>query len=247
MRKLNWLMVLGLSLVALSAILYSIHFALFHDVHHILIYLIGDIAFVPIEVLLVTLIIHRLLTVREKRAVLKKVNMVIGLFFSEVGTDLLKFLSRVNPDSATLREQLIVQNDWTRRQFASRSRAFKKMSYQVSFSVEDLEELKAFLLEKRDFLLRLLENQSLLEHEAFTDLLWATLHLAEELENRRELRTIPETDIRHLEGDIKRVYRTIITQWLLYMHHLKRYYPYLFSLSTRINPFDPDASAVVTQ
>jgi hypothetical protein len=43
------------------------------------------------------------------------------------------------------------------------------------------------------------------------------------------------------------VYGLIITQWLLYMYHLKKFYPYLFSLSTRINPFDPDASAVVTQ
>jgi hypothetical protein len=39
----------------------------------------------------------------------------------------------------------------------------------------------------------------------------------------------------------------IVTQWLLCMYHLKRYYPHLFSLSTRIYRFDPDASAVVTQ
>lgn len=42
----------------------------FSGPHHIFIYLVGDIAFVPIEVLLVTLIIHRLLETREKKAML---------------------------------------------------------------------------------------------------------------------------------------------------------------------------------
>jgi hypothetical protein len=86
MKLLNWQLVLGLSLVALSALFYLIHYAIFKDAHHIFIYMIGDIAFVPIEVLMVTLIIHRLLSEREKRSMLNKMNMVIGAFFSEVGT-----------------------------------------------------------------------------------------------------------------------------------------------------------------
>jgi len=65
----------------------------FRDSHHIILYLIGDIAFLPIQVLLVTLIIDRLLSAREKQAMLKKMNMVIGAFFSEVGSQLLKSFS----------------------------------------------------------------------------------------------------------------------------------------------------------
>jgi hypothetical protein len=93
MKLFNWQIFLGLSLVLLSAILYLFHYILFRDSHHIFLYLIGDIAFLPIQVLLVTLIIDRLLNVREKRSLLKKLNMVIGAFFSEVGTDLLKSFS----------------------------------------------------------------------------------------------------------------------------------------------------------
>jgi di/tricarboxylate transporter len=84
-RPLSWQELLGIFLILLSALLYIFHFAIFRDVHHIFIYMIGDIAFVPIEVLLVTLIIHRLLSEREKRAQLEKLNMLIGTFFSEVG------------------------------------------------------------------------------------------------------------------------------------------------------------------
>jgi len=60
---------LGLSLIILSAIFYLIHYAIFRDAHHIFFYLIGDIAFV-LEVLLVTLIIHQLLSKKEKHAIL---------------------------------------------------------------------------------------------------------------------------------------------------------------------------------
>jgi len=76
----NWRTVLGLLLITLSAALYFVHFSIFHDSHHISIYLMGDIAFVPLEVLLVTLIIHTMLEKRTKRILLQKMNMLIGAF-----------------------------------------------------------------------------------------------------------------------------------------------------------------------
>ena len=83
-RFLNWQILLGISLIVLSAVLYLFHYAIFRDSHHIFIYLLSDIAFVPIEVLLVTLIIHRLLNAREKRAMMKKMNMVVGVFLARL-------------------------------------------------------------------------------------------------------------------------------------------------------------------
>ena len=85
-HRFNWQIILGIFLIVVSIIFYTIHYLIFRDAHHVFIFLLGDIAFVPIEVLLVTLILHRLLTSREKRALLNKLNMVIGTFFSEVGT-----------------------------------------------------------------------------------------------------------------------------------------------------------------
>ncbi len=82
MKKFKWQIFLGLGLILLSALLYFVHYLIFKDTHHLFIYMVGDIAFVPLEVLFVTLIIHRLLTVREKKAKLRKLNMVIGAFFS---------------------------------------------------------------------------------------------------------------------------------------------------------------------
>ena len=68
----------GLLLILLSVLFYSLHYAIFRDMHHIIIYLIGDIAFVFLEVLLVTLIIHHILNERAKQSMIKKLNMVIS-------------------------------------------------------------------------------------------------------------------------------------------------------------------------
>ncbi len=84
-----WLAFLAVGLVVVSAALYAIHFAIFRDAHHIFLYMVGDLAFVPLEVLMVGLIIERLISVREKRRLAHKLNMVIGAFFSELGTPLL--------------------------------------------------------------------------------------------------------------------------------------------------------------
>jgi len=106
--------------------------------------------------------------------------------------------------------------------------------------------LKAYLSDKLDFLLRLLENPNVLEHETFTSLLMAVFHLSEEIVARRNVSSLPEADLKHLAGDVNRVYGQLVDEWLRYMRYLRRNYPYLFSLAVRTNPFDESATAVVT-
>jgi hypothetical protein len=245
MKRYRWQILLGISLVLLSAILYSIHYAIFRDAHHIYIYLLGDIAFIPIEVLLVTIVIHQLLSQREKKAILEKMNMVIGSFFSEVGTRLLTYFSDFDPKLATIREHLIVKDDWSEQNFSRVSKYLKDYDYSVDIKKVDLEGLRAFLLSKREFMLLLLENPTLLEHEPFSELLRAVFHLTEELEQREQVKQLPDKDYYHLTGDIKRAYTSLVQQWLSYVKYLKDNYPYLFSLVMRTNPFDQTASPFV--
>jgi hypothetical protein len=245
MKRFSWQIVLASALVFLSAVFYFFHYAIFHDTHHIFIYLVGDIAFVPIEVLLVTVIIHRVLSAREKNARMEKLNMVIGAFFSEVGTGLLTYFSDWDPKLDNIRKDLMVANDWSPEEFIEVSGRLRQYDYGVDIKIVDLAALRNFLKEKIDFLLRLLENPTLLEHESFTQLLWSVFHLAEELTAREDIEQLPDSDHEHLAGDIQRVYVLLVHQWLDYMAHLKGNFPYLFSLAMRINPFDREASPVV--
>ena len=245
MKHFSWQILLGLSLVVLSIIFYLIHYALFRDAHHIFIYLVGDIAFVFIEVLLVTLIIHRLLSGREKRARLEKLNMVIGTFFSEIGARLLTFFCDLDPKLGEIRKELVITKDWSEQEFSHVRKCLKNYDYEIGVQNMRLEDLRSFLIEKADFLLRLLENPTLLEHESFTEVLRAVFHLAEELTAREDLSKLPATDYEHLAGDMKRIYGLLIHQWLDYMKYLQSNYPYLFSLAMRKNPFDQSTSPII--
>lgn len=242
MKRPSWEIKVGLVLIVISAILYLIHFVIFKDSHHIFIYGWGDIAFLPIEVLLVTLIIHRLLGEREKRIRLEKLNMVIGAFFSEVGTGLLAYLSDLDPKLDEIRGKLVVTDEWQEKQFQICCGDLKNYDYDIEIAKVNLENLRKFLIEKRNFLLRLLENPNLLEHETFTDLLQAVFHLTDEMVHRDNITQVSDKDHEHLSGDIKRVYGLLVYEWLMYMEHLKTEYPYLFSLAMRTNPFDQEAS-----
>ena len=241
----RWQILLALALIVLSIMIYLIHWAIFHDPHHIFIYMVGDLAFVPIEVLLVTIIVHRLLSERERRSRLQKLNMVIGVFFSEAGTELLARFSDFDPKLEDIKQNMVCCTEWTEKDFAELSRTLKHYDFDVDIQKVDIVDLRDFLVSRRDHLLRLLENPNLLEHETFTLLLQAVFHLTEELANRKDLAQLPQNDLIHLEGDIKRAYVLLVNEWVDYMRHLKNNYPYLFSLAMRTNPFDQSASVII--
>jgi hypothetical protein len=245
MKRYRWEILLGAGFLGLSALFYLAQIAIFHTPRDTFFYLFQDLAFIPIQVLLVTLIINQLLTVREKRNLIKKLDMVIGVYFSEVGTDLLRLFYKLEPNALVIKQELIVDNQWTGKRFSSQAKTFKQYNYRIDIEPESLVELKTVLLDKRPFLLRLLENPNVLEHDSFTDLLLAVFHVTDELASRPSLVDLPDNDLAHLTVDIKRALGLLISEWLLYLKHLKEDYPYLFSLEIRKNPFDPQASAVI--
>ncbi|UCH51883.1 MAG: hypothetical protein JSV54_03830 [Chloroflexota bacterium] len=246
MKRYLTFIILACGFIVLSALLYFIHYAIFHDVHHIFIYMVGDLAFLPLEVFLVVIVIERVLARREKQAVMQKLNMVVGAFFSEVGNELLQRLLGCFEKGNDISQNLDVKQKWTRADFKKAMEFAKTIGVEPYCGSIDLNGLKKFLVQKRQFLLALLENPNLLEHEIFTDLLWATFHLTEELEARKSLTDMPNADIKHIAGDIQRVYSQLIVEWLSYVEHLKSKYPYLFSLVARTHPFQEQPSPVVT-
>ncbi|HKK32105.1 MAG TPA: ion channel [Desulfomicrobiaceae bacterium] len=195
--------------------------------------------------IVLTSMTERLLNVRAKQERLQRLNMAIGSFFSEVGTELLSSLSGMNTRLETVQDRLAHCGKWKERDFITARKELASLSFEAEFTREDLVRLRTHLHEKTPFLLRILENPNMAEHEQFTELMWATFHLKEELLSREQLQDLPDTDIRHLAGDIRRVYKLLLSQWLDYMHHLQKDYPYLFSLAVRTTPFDAAASAIV--
>ncbi|MCK9307071.1 MAG: hypothetical protein M0P17_06030, partial [Methanoculleus sp.] len=76
----TWEVRLGIVLVAFAAAVYTAKYLLLGDPVNTYQYIFNALGFLPINVLLVTLILNQLLSVRAKRERLEKLNMVIGTF-----------------------------------------------------------------------------------------------------------------------------------------------------------------------
>ena len=223
-------------LALLSCVIYAADYLIVGTVRDIASSFLGNLAFLPLYVIFVTLMIEQVLRERERQLIMRKLNMVIGVFFSEVGNGLLKELSSYVVFCDKLRKELHVTTQWQDADFQRAENYLTSHELKIDCSGCDKQQLKEFLVAKRSFLVGLLENQNLLEHEQFTDLLWAVFHLVEELEARPSFDAMPKSDIEHINGDIKRAFGYLSREWVVYMKHLKHDYPYLFSLAVRLNP-----------
>ena len=245
-RERRFLLLVGAGLVAISVVIYLVNYFIFWDGRDLIFYLLIDLAFLPIEVLVVGVIVERIITRREKDAIALKLNMVIGAFFSELGTPLVARLLPTMTGAADIREQLHLKASWKKEDFSRAFQFARTLQCDVDLNQVDLYDLRTYMVEKRDFILRLLENPNLIEHDRFTDLLWAVMHVVDELEARPSLTGLPAADEAHLQIDVRRAYNALMAEWILYAEHLKATYPYLFSLVVRMHPFQETPTATVS-
>lgn len=238
--------VLILLMLILSLTLYGLEYLLFGQIREIGFGFLGNLAFLPIYVLFVTFMIENILKQRDKDVLHQKMNMVIGVFFSEVGTPLLKDGFAFLVDKKGLTERVKISTQWSSEDFRALALFLDSGEMKMESRLSDMDCLKGFLVARRNFMLGLLENPNLLEHDGFTELLWAVFHLLEELQAREKLAGLPEADMDHLSGDIRRAYTNLLKQWVVYLQHLKSDYPYLYSLAVRNNPLNPDARVELT-
>ncbi len=245
MGRHKWHIVLGFSLILMSAAGYVVQIQLFHREQETFFYMLQDLAFLPIQVSLVSLVLNEVMLLREKNAVRHKMNMVIGAFFSEAGNEMLAFLSKRDTHQNNLCKIACVSANWTDKDFQNAYTLLARHEFALDFSPSDLAALKEMVIRHRPCLMSLLSNPNLLEHETFTDLLWATSHLAEELSYRDDLYALPESDYTHLKMDAARAYGLLVSEWLQYVRHLRVAYPYIFSLLVRTNPYAPTSSVIV--
>jgi len=244
-KRTQAIMPTAIGLIAASVLLALVHWLVFADARTLSFYLMVDMVFLPLQVLLVSLVLDGMLKRRDRVALLNKLNMAIGVFFGEIGTGLLSMMgSFAQVDSGALRS-LRPEPDWRAARYAQARRLLPPGQLAVAPSRDDLVRIKEFLGTRHGFLLALLQNPNLLEHDQFTDVLWAVSHLDAELAARTDLMGIPDSDLQHLCGDASRAYTALVGQWLSYMAHLAADYPYMHSLAVRTNPFDPQRNPEV--
>lgn len=230
-------LIIGTGLIGLSLFLHYVHYLIFRDLHHTLIFLFADIAFIPMEVFFTTLVIDKLLEKREKDHLKDKLSMLIGVFFSELGTDVLSTFVHTDHNAEIIAKEAIVTKEWNKNDFKHLEILVKEYDYKVNINEIDLIALEEKLDAQKDLVINLVTNPMLIEHEEFSDMLMSMLHLREELTSRCSHK-LENYEIMHLEKDINVAYKYLAFEWVQYMKQLKGNYPQLFLKALIMNPFD---------
>ena len=251
-KEMNWKIKFAIIMFALAVLIFLARYLIFGDGEEIIAYLWKHIGFIPIDILIVALVLEEIMGRKEHEAILEKIDMLMGTFFSEIGNDLIAELSKANVNKANT-DDLKAIKSWNDKDYDNKLKELKNnpVDFKANVAPEEREDflnrIQSLLVENREFLVNLINNPNLLEKDEFSSLLLALLHLDEELARRGELTDIKDADFNHLNGDMKRVYSKLVYEWVYYLKYLNKHYPYMISLAIRTNPFDSEADVHVTE
>jgi len=227
---------IGIALIVTSVFLYVAHYNIFHDMEHLTIFLVSDIAFVPLEVLLVSLILERMIEKQEEEKAFKKLHMLVGMFYQEIGDELLRIFVKAD-DGIKLNDIWVtIDSNWTKEDYKKLEEIIKSHSHEINVDKIDLKEVYKMLSSRRSLIISFLTNPILLEKDYFSNELSSILHILTELEYR-DIDNLNDDDREHIKNDIERAYEYLSFEWVVYMEHLQESYPYMFSSEIKMNPY----------
>jgi hypothetical protein len=228
MKNLKHYLFVSFILILLSFIMFFIHYLIFGQLENTIYYSLMSLCFIPINILAVTLVFEKLVERRTKLERLSKLNMLVGLFFSDIGFTLLGIIVAGDEKIQSLKLNFT--------DLKASDNKLKAHAHIINFEKINYTKLEKLVLESRDILSSLISNENILEHETFADLLMALMHLRDEI-LFLQYKELTKDDIIHIRGDICRVYKALTTQWINYLAHLKQFYPYQYSGAIKFNPF----------
>ena len=152
MKTSRWQLQLATALLGTAVILYAVRLLAFPDPalrSEMWRFLVGDIAFLFVQVPIVSLVIDGLIRRREREETRRKLNMVIGAFFSETGQLVLGEIAQSDAGLAEVQEDFVPHAAWKAADYQEAREALLAHKPSISLEPHRLERLKSVLSEER--------------------------------------------------------------------------------------------------
>lgn len=224
-------------LLGASALMYAAHYLIFRDLHHLAIFGLHELAFLPLEVILVTLGMDRLVERTHREESRSKVGIIETLYFNESGSTMLRYLISFDPDSPRLRQLLQVTADWRAQDFIQATRQLKNYAFQLDLEKVDFFGLHYHLSQRHEYYRSMLENPALTQSEAFTEMIMKIYLLWEELDGRTNLYQLPAADRDYLADLLHEIYRELTEYWLDHVYNHSVHNRFRLHRAIESNPF----------
>ena len=152
----SWKIRFAIIMFVLAVVIFLARYLIFGDGEEIIAYLWKHIGFIPIDILIVAFLLEGIMGKKEHEAILEKIDMLMGTFFSEIGNDLLAELSKVNKNKINTENLKDIRN-WEEKDFDKKMKELKEngLDFKADIPPEEREEfltnIHSILMEKREF------------------------------------------------------------------------------------------------
>ncbi|MGL5381472.1 hypothetical protein [Clostridium sp.] len=226
-----------LILIFLSLALYTIHYLLFKNIYATISTVLFSIAFTPLQAVINTQIINKILIQRDKVKKEKKLEMLVENFYSQIGTDLLKLFTNSDSNLSSITVITLDNNCLEDNYFQCLSSALSSYNYSINESDINFDTLYTILNSNINVFMDLLNNPILDEDTSFTDTLNSLVHLKKELEFRYIDSNLDEKEKQHIMKDLNLTYSLLSKEWIKYIDRLSKLYPDIYVKELIYSPF----------
>ena len=229
----KWTIALGL--LAISGIFFVGFWLVTGDFLYIGKYFYIHLAFLPIHALVLGLILDELIQMREKMERRKRLNMFLGIFFRQMGMDIMLNSLLLVKNRDELEESLLVEKSWRARHFRRARRDLAHLKLAMIPDREELANLLELMASREEDIIEMTRNPLMLEFESLYRCLLSLFHLIEETHYRGPVEALGEGAVEHLCQDVGKSLIRLSSLWLAYLEHLKSEHPVLFGFQVGLH------------
>lgn len=225
-------------LILLVIMFYYIYYLIFGGIKSLMESLVMSIATIPLDILVTGFIANYIVEKKDREKKENEMNMIIGIFYNQVGTEVLNILVKSDSCVEEIRQAASIKKDWGDEQYQLLYEEFNKYEYCVDMNKINLKELKKVLIKNAEFFIDLILNPTIQDKELFTETIVAMIHLKDELNDRFIGDELDDYEKVHITIDLNMAYKALALRWIDYMYHLQKLYPQLFTKALVTSPFD---------
>lgn len=227
-----------LPIVAITVCFYAIYYLLLHNKDDIITSIMDNIISVPFNVLITGILFDYILNRKTRKIEEEKIDMVIGIFYTEVGNELLKMMTKADECIELVRSDLLATYDWEEENYENAIKILDQMDYCVDIDKIDISEMKLLLDKSTPLIIDLLSGNVLKNKIDFTEIVVSVFHLRCEFNERIIQDELEEYEKEHLIDDIEVAYKLLAKRWYQYIYILQKEHPQLFVKALINSPFD---------
>ena len=218
-------------LIAVSAAIYLLQIAIFHEERTTAFYILQDLAFMPVTIAIATLAVGEIINDREKKDRLEKTRMLTSSFFTGMGAYLMhEILGMTNAD-AFIHEVVRSGADLPGTEEETRKR-IQEAKLAVHIDAAGYTKARQIITANQTNILVIASNPLIIEHECFTEMLWGVFHLMDEFRLRGTWDDLSKEDIYHFNQDFEEVLRLMLMNWVGNERYLKETDPACYAAAS---------------